>query len=224
MGRVQKGLGVTGKPYGDLTPRARRWMILWALLRPGLIVVSLLLLYYLLPLWDRRTPSTVFSLVLGMVLVAVLLVWQIRKIATAKYPRLRAIETLALVAPLFVLVFATVYFATGQSDRASFSEALSRTGSLYFTMTVFSSVGFGDIVPVTDTARVLVIFQMLGDLVLIGIVARAILGAVQSSLRRQDPATDSATDPATDSATDPATDSTTDPATDSATDPGTESD
>jgi hypothetical protein len=90
-------------------------------------------------------------------------------------------------------VFATVYFATGQSDPASFSQRLSRTASLYFTMTVFSSVGFGDIVPVTDTARVLVIFQMLGDLVLIGIVARAILGAVQSGLRRHDSGSDSGT-------------------------------
>ena len=168
-------------------------MILWALLRPALIIVSLLLLYYLLPLWDRHTPSTVLSLVLGMVLVAVLLIWQIRKIATAKYPRLRAIETLALVVPLFVLVFATVYFAAGQSDPGSFSQRLSRTGSLYFTMTVFSSVGFGDIVPVTDTARVLVILQMLGDLVLIGVVVRSILSVVQSSLRRQDSGTDPGT-------------------------------
>jgi voltage-gated potassium channel len=180
-------------------------MIFWALLRPGLIFVSLLLLYYLLPLWDRHTPSTVASLVLGMVLVAVLLAWQIRKISTAKYPRLRAIETLALVAPLFVLVFATVYFATGQSDAAAFSQGLSRTGSLYFTVTVFSSVGFGDIVPVTDTARVLVILQMLGDLVLIGIVARAILGAVQSGLRRHDTGTGSDTGSGTAPGTGPGT-------------------
>jgi hypothetical protein len=153
------------------------------------MVVGLLLLYYLLPLWDRHTSSAVFSLVVGMVLVAVMLVWQVRKITTSKYPRLRAIETLALTAPLFVLVFATVYFATGQSDPGAFSQGLSRTASLYFTVTVFSSVGFGDIVPVTDGARVLVILQMLGDLVLIGVVARVILGAVQSGLRGRDSGT-----------------------------------
>jgi voltage-gated potassium channel len=197
---------MTGRPYGDLSPRARRWMIFWALLRPALIFVSLLVLYYMLPLWDRHTPSTVVSLVLGMVLVAVLLAWQIRKISTAKYPRLRAIETLALVAPLFVLVFATVYFATGQSDAASFSQGLSRTGSLYFTMTVFSSVGFGDIVPVTDTARVLVMFQMLGDLVLIGIVVRAILGAVQSGLHRHDQEADPEADQEADQGSDQGSD------------------
>lgn len=107
------------------------------------------------------------------------LAWQIRKIATSRYPRLRAIEALALSAPLFLVVFATVYFATSQSDPAAFSQVLNRTDALYFTVTVFSSVGFGDIVPVSETARVMVIIQMLGDLVLVGIVARVILGAVQ---------------------------------------------
>lgn len=160
-------------------------MLLKAMLRPTLMLVSLLLLYYLLPLWDRHARSAALSLTLGLVLVAVLLAWQIRKISTAKYPRLRAVEALALTAPLFILIFATVYFGTGQGNPRAFSQVLSRTDSLYFTVTVFSSVGFGDIVPVTETARVMVIIQMLGDLVLVGIVARVILGAVQSGLRRR---------------------------------------
>jgi voltage-gated potassium channel len=172
------------RKYEELPSGTRRWLLLWAFLRPSIMVVSLLLLYYLLPLWDRHVRSAAVSLTLGMVLVAVLLIWQIRKITTSKYPRLRAIEALALTAPLFILTFATVYFATGQSNRDSFSQVMSRTDSLYFTVTVFSSVGFGDIVPVTEAARVMVIIQMLGDLVLIGIVARVILGAVQSGLRR----------------------------------------
>jgi hypothetical protein len=180
---------VTGRPYDGLSPSTRRWLVLWAVVRPALIITGLLLLYYLLPLWDRHTPSTAVSLVAGLILVAVLLVWQVRKITTSKYPRLRAIEALSLTAPLFILVFATVYFATGQSNPASFSQGLSRTDAIYFTVTVFSSVGFGDIVAVTQTARVLVIIQMLGDLVLVGIVARVILGAVQSGLRRHDSGT-----------------------------------
>jgi hypothetical protein len=180
---------VTGRPYDGLSPSTRRRLVLWAVVRPALIITGLLLLYYLLPLWDRHTPSTAVSLVAGLILVAVLLVWQVRKITTSKYPRLRAIEALSLTAPLFILVFATVYFATGQSNPASFSQGLSRTDAIYFTVTVFSSVGFGDIVAVTQTARVLVIIQMLGDLVLVGIVARVILGAVQSGLRRHDSGT-----------------------------------
>jgi voltage-gated potassium channel len=174
------------RQYDDLPAATRRRLIFRAVVRPALIMIGLLLLYYLLPLLDRRKGSTIVSLVLGLLLVAVLLIWQIRQISIAKYPRLRAIEALSLTTPLFILVFATVYFATAQGNPTSFSEGLGRTDALYFTITVMSSVGFGDIVPVTQTARVLVMIQMLGDLVLIGIVARVILGAVQSGLRRHE--------------------------------------
>ena len=170
--------------YDDLPAAARRRLVFRAVLTPVLIIVGLLLLYYLLPLVDRRQVSTVVSLILGLLIVAVLLIWQINKIKTARYPRIRAIEALSLSAPLFILVFSTVYFVTSQASPHSFNQVLDRTSALYFTVTVFSSVGFGDIVPVTDLARVLVIIQMLGDLVLVGIVARVILGAVQSGLHR----------------------------------------
>jgi len=172
--------------YDDLPAAARRRLVFRAVLTPVLIIVGLLLLYYLLPLVDRRQVSTVVSLFLGLLVVAVLLIWQINKIKTARYPRIRAIEALSLSAPLFILVFSTVYFVTSQASPHSFNQVLDRTSALYFAVTVFSSVGFGDIVPVTDLARVMVIIQMLGDLVLVGIVARVILGAVQSGLHRHE--------------------------------------
>lgn len=180
---------MTGLKYDDLPKSTRRRMILRAVVRPALIIIGLLLMYYLMPLWDRHTLSTGVSLVLGLALVVVVLAWQIRKISTSRYPRLRAIEALSFSAPLFILVFATAYFATGQGNPDSFSQGLNRTDALYFAVTTFSSVGFGDIVPVSQVARVMVMIQMLGDLVLVGIVARVILGAVQSGLRRHESGT-----------------------------------
>jgi hypothetical protein len=188
-GSAGRGIGVTGRHYDDLPSATRHRLIFLAVLRPTLIMVGLLLMYYLLPLWDRHTPSTALSLMLGLVLVAVLLVWQIRKISTSQYPRVRAVEALSLTAPLFIFAFATAYFATAQGNAASFSQSLSRTDALYFAVTTFSSVGFGDIVPVTQGARVMVMVQMIGDLVVVGVVARVILGAVQSGLRRRQPGT-----------------------------------
>jgi len=44
-------------------------------------------------------------------------------------------------------------------------------------------VGFGDIVPATETARLLVTMQMLTDLVLGGFIAKVLVGAVR---RRRD--------------------------------------
>ena len=64
--------------------------------------------------------------------------------------RLRVVETLSLSVPLFLLAFAALYFVTAYDTPASFSEALSRTDALYFTVTVFASVGFGDIAPVSE--------------------------------------------------------------------------
>jgi hypothetical protein len=56
---------------------------------------------------------------------------------------------------------------------------------LYFTITVFSTVGFGDIVPVTDGARVATMVQMVGDLLVVGLVLRVMLGAVKAGRERR---------------------------------------
>ncbi len=60
---------------------------------------------------------------------------------------------------------------------------------------VFSTVGFGDIAPKAEAARVLLIVQMLGDLAILGAGIRVLLGAVQRG-RQQRPDTGGSTGPA----------------------------
>jgi len=156
-------------------------------LRPVLTTTSLLILYYVLPLGDRNTSPTAFTFVIGLVLVGVLLSMQVRQISMSQYPRLRAIESLSLSVPLFILMFAAVYYEISRGSPGSFTEELNRTDSLYFTVTTFASVGFGDITAVSQTTRVLVMIQMVVDLILVGIIAHAIVGAVQAGLRRKQP-------------------------------------
>jgi hypothetical protein len=60
---------------------------------------------------------------------------------------------------------------------SSLSEPHIHTSALYFTVTVLSTVGFGDISPRTDGARITVMIQMLCDLALIAVVVRLIFGA-----------------------------------------------
>jgi len=50
---------------------------------------------------------------------------------------------------------------------------------LYFTTTALSPVGFGDIGPKSDAARMLVSAQMRLDLVLISVIARLLFGAAR---------------------------------------------
>jgi len=108
--------------------------------------------------------------------------WQIREIARSPYPRIRAIGTLATSVPLFFVVFAETYYLMGQAQAANFSEPLTRLDAMYFTVTVFATVGFGDIVAVSGAARTVVVVQMLGDLVIVGLGAKALLSAVQTGL------------------------------------------
>jgi voltage-gated potassium channel len=53
-------------------------------------------------------------------------------------------------------------------------------------VTVFATVGFGDIVAVSEAARAVATVQILGDLVVLGLVARAVFTAVQAGLVKRD--------------------------------------
>ena len=86
---------------------------------------------------------------------------------------------------LLVVVFASAYVAVTRSDPAAFSERLSRGDAVYFTITTLATVGYGDITPVSDVARLIASIQMLLDLVLIGALVRVLFGAAQHTLARR---------------------------------------
>lgn len=120
----------------------------------------------------------------GLVLIAAVLAWQIGAIMKSQYPLIQAVEALAAVLPLYLLCFAAVYLLTAVDDPTNFSKPLSHLGALYFSVVVFSTVGFGDITPATDPARAVVIFQILGDLALIAFGLRLMLAAVKRGQQR----------------------------------------
>ena len=78
-------------------------------------------------------------------------------------------------------------FLAGRAHSGYFSEPLTRTSALYFSVTVFSTVGFGDITAKTDAARLVVTAQMLLDLLLLGFGARVFLSAVKLGRHRHTP-------------------------------------
>jgi hypothetical protein len=165
------------------TPRRR---LLQALLRATLTSTVLVVLYYRLPFTGAFDASTFVLLAVGLTLFAAVTVWQTRSIVRSPYPALRAIESLAAAIPLFLLLFAAAYLKLEDATAGAFSEPLNRTDSLYFTITVFATVGFGDITPVTETARIATMAQMIGDLLVVGLVLRVMLGAVKQGRKRRD--------------------------------------
>ena len=164
------------------TPRRR---VVTALLRATLTSTVLVVLYYRLPFTAVVDASTFALLAAGLALFAAVITWQVRSILRSAYPALRAIEGLAAAIPLFLLVFAAAYVTLADTQAEAFTEPLSRTDALYFTITVFATVGFGDIAPVTDAARIITMVQMVGDLLVVGLVLRVMLGAVKQSRERR---------------------------------------
>ena len=146
---------------------------------------ALVAVYYLLPL-DRSSIGVVIGiLAVGLLALAGLVTFQVRAIMRAAYPALRAVGALATSVPLFLLLFAGTYFVMGTISAGTFSQPMTRTDALYFTVTVFSTVGFGDITAVTEAARVLVIGQMIAGIVIVGLGARIIVDAVKRGQQRQ---------------------------------------
>jgi voltage-gated potassium channel len=174
----------------DLPAATRRRLIFWAALRSVLIAAVLVVLYYVLPLDRPWTADTAVRLLIGLVVVAGVVVWGVRFIAGSRYPGVRAAEAVALVIPFFLLLFASTYFVLERNSAASFTQPLTRTDALYFTVTVFSTVGFGDITAKSEAARVVVIAQMLADLVILGTVLRVFLGAIQHGRERRSQTSD----------------------------------
>jgi voltage-gated potassium channel len=68
---------------------------------------------------------------------------------------------------------------------SSFSQPMTHTNALYFTVTVFATVGFGDITAKTEAARLLVTGQMIIDLIILGVGVRVIVGAITRGRQRR---------------------------------------
>lgn len=160
-------------------------MALIALLRSVVVAAAVVGGYFLLPFDNLVDARTAALLVLGLSVVVGLLVWEVLAITRSDYPVMRGIGAVALIVPVFFVVFATTYFVMGQADPAGWSEPLSRLDALYFTVTVFATVGFGDIVATSQVGRAVVLTQMIGNLVLLGVITRVIVQATQRGLARK---------------------------------------
>ena len=173
------------QPNQELPPAKRRRLIVRAVLRGLLVTTALVVLYYLLPLDRSLDTGTAIRLLIGLLVFVGITVWQVRAITGSRFPGLRAAETLGFIVPFYLLLFASTYYLMERASAANFTQPLTRTDALYFSVTVFTTVGFGDIAAKSETARVVLIVQMLADLALLGAGARVLLGAVRRGQQRR---------------------------------------
>ena len=178
----------------SLDPAQRRRLTSLALARSVAAALGLFALYYLAPLHRLEQVPVPLSLSIALLVLAGVSAWQVLSITRADYPGIRAIEALSVTTPLFLLLFAAAYFVLAQDNPANFRpHLLTRTDTLYFTVTTFSTVGFGDITATSQGARLMVTVQMLLDLLVLGLGIRLFFGAVQAGQRRHSETADDLT-------------------------------
>lgn len=80
-----------------------------------------------------------------------------------------------------IVVFAILYFVIGRSGT-DFEGLKTPLDALYFSTTVQSSVGFGDVTPTSSRAKMLVMMQQF--LLIIGVVDLLSAGAVTNAITK----------------------------------------
>ena len=149
---------------------ARRWAVRISWLAWITVVLALVI-----P-GDQEALVAVASLILGILLISTPFVI-LRRIArheiitgTTMWGAIAAYLSLGIA---FSFIFATIHNA----DPASFKSVID--GGLgefnYFSFVTMTTVGYGDITPVTDLARAMVVFQtIMGQIFLVVVVARVV--------------------------------------------------
>jgi voltage-gated potassium channel len=156
-----------------------------AMLVSAAYVVGLGAAYSILPLDGHLRGRGYGLLSVALVVIVACMALQLRAILRSRSPGVRGVQALITLLTVLLLSFAAIYVILSHSSPGSFNETLNHVDGLYFTVTVFATVGFGDIVAVSNTARIIVTTQMLLNLAVLGVGVRVIVGAVKLGRERE---------------------------------------
>jgi hypothetical protein len=171
--------------FDDLSVQEKRRVVIRAALRTTITLAVVVAAYFLVPMDRAIGAATVSELVLAALVLVGVIAWQVRQIHRSEHPGARAVEAIAFTLPVYILLFATTYYLMERANATTFAQPLSRIDSMYFSVAVFTTVGFGDIAAKTQAARVVVTFQMILNLVIVGVVLRLLVNAIKISRQRQ---------------------------------------
>ena len=160
-------------------------------LRVLLVVVLASALFFVVPVRGYGLAEGwewLLVFLVAMSLLIAIAVWLIRH---SRYAVVRSMEALLVIIALYLVFFARLYLSASANDPAAFSEQLDHVKTIYFTVSTFATVGYGDITPRTDGVRLVATLQMLLNLILLSGVVRLIFTAARRPVVELTPKTPS---------------------------------
>lgn len=156
---------------------------LGAVLAMGLMLGA----YLWLPTPNGDDPpwSILLVVVLASLAYAAAGLWGLVRIGKAKHPIRAGATLLSVMLTSIVVSFALSYLTLSVDNPANFNEPLDKVSALYFTMTILSTVGFGDIVARSHPAMIAVMIQMAAGLTLITVLVRVVSEAVKRAAKKR---------------------------------------
>jgi voltage-gated potassium channel len=139
------------------------------------VLVLLTVGYYLLPVRALAQPEIIARLgggVVALALVSLVLRTALRRSRRAMSPALYRAQWLLMALYLLILGFALAYAVVAGWTEGQIVGISNRTDALYFSVTVTSTLGFGDVHASGTVARVIVTVHMLINLLYLGTALR----------------------------------------------------
>lgn len=132
---------------------------------PFVVAVSLLVLVLFL-IWLGIVPLTDFGLSIYVVVLIVFYAVLLHGVAhylvdAGPKAIVFAVVAFATSSALLILLFAFAWSAFGGFGPSSGTAALTSVDAVYFSAVTFTTVGFGDFLPTTTSAKLLVSFEAL---------------------------------------------------------------
>ncbi|MFJ6075285.1 potassium channel family protein [Streptomyces sp. NPDC093065] len=146
----------------------------------------MVVVYFLLPLDHLGPQRPVLSWVLFILLltvVAVLLLRQVRHVLI-DHPGSRPGVAISLLIVLSVHVFSATYYSLAKSP-GEFAGLHTRLDALYFTVVTLATVGYGDITPRGQSARLVTILQITYSFVFLTAAATALTTRLRNIVARR---------------------------------------
>jgi hypothetical protein len=157
----------------------------WSWLGTLVALAAVSLIYAFVP-WTDYEPQRSFVVALvftvGVLSMAALVIWQVTQYRSGRGRGAEQLRGLAVAVWISVLFFSATYYILARNDPGQMDGLHTKLDALYYTMSMVSTVGFGDISAAGQAARAVVCLNLAFNLVVLTLAVTA----VREGRHRQD--------------------------------------